>query len=296
MSGTFAFIEKEVNQNGTVMAVKNYRKHSGHALIQHYQQELKAFRQLGITEVEEAKAKNIVYLIDLRETSQCYQLLLPFYDQTLARVAKEWCKHSRRHLAYDFIRQVGNGIAFLQEKDLVHCDLSPQNILLDSRGRMYISDFGCSQTKDHTIAPNAELGTRWYTAPEHLFGYKVYAFTSDIWSFGAIFAELLLGKPLFAGDGDLEQIGIVTRALGKPSEDVKKELEIYPDFNKLHFFTVDDLSSDEEEISDDERPCFKSLTEMLVDAGFLDQDRCLVTSMLTLSRKNRATLNEILFT
>lgn len=63
---------------------------------------------------------------------------------------------------------------------------------------------------------------RWYKAPEHLFGYQVYTSATDIWSLGVIFAELLIGEPLFSGESDLEQIGIIVRALDKPSAEVQK--------------------------------------------------------------------------
>lgn len=64
---------------------------------------------------------------------------------------------------------------------------------------------------------------RYYKAPEHLFGYRVYTPATDVWSLGTIFCRLLLGYPIFAGESDLEQIGFIVRRLGRPPASVIKE-------------------------------------------------------------------------
>jgi serine/threonine protein kinase len=52
-----------------------------------------------------------------------------------------------------------------------------------------------------------------------LFGSKLYTGAIDIWSCGAIFAELMLRTPYFAGDSDLDQLKKIFQALGTPTED-----------------------------------------------------------------------------
>lgn len=51
-----------------------------------------------------------------------------------------------------------------------------------------------------------KVSTRWYRAPELLFGLSNYGFAVDIWSVGCIFGELLTGAPLFPGDHNQDQI------------------------------------------------------------------------------------------
>lgn len=57
-----------------------------------------------------------------------------------------------------------------------------------------------------------------------MFGSKKYAPSTDIWSLGAIYIQLLLGYPIFAGESDIEQIGRVVGRLGSPSQKIEQEV------------------------------------------------------------------------
>ena len=48
------------------------------------------------------------------------------------------------------------------------------------------------------------LVTRWYRAPEILYGSSIYTESIDIWSFGCLMAELLMDKPIFPGDSEID--------------------------------------------------------------------------------------------
>lgn len=65
------------------------------------------------------------------------------------------------------------------------------------------------------------VATRWYRAPE-LCGsfFAKYSPAIDIWSIGCIFAEILLGKPLFPGRNVVHQLELITDLLGTPSPEV----------------------------------------------------------------------------
>ena len=101
-------------------------------------------------------------------------------------------------------------------------------------------DKNYSPTTEFNLKTNCLLShqvcTRWYRAPELLYGSNNYNFSIDLWSFGCIAAELFQQKPLFAGDSDIEQLGIVTAALGEPPFFWAQEL---PDYNKIIFNTND---------------------------------------------------------
>jgi serine/threonine protein kinase len=71
---------------------------------------------------------------------------------------------------------------------------------------------------------------RYYKAPEHLFGSRQYASSTDVWSFGVIFCQILIGYPIFAGESDIEQIGIIVRSLGKPSAETEYEVNNSPSY------------------------------------------------------------------
>ncbi len=65
-----------------------------------------------------------------------------------------------------------------------------------------------------------QVATRWYRAPELLFASRTYDFSSDMWSVGVVFAEMLALLPLFPGSNDIDQMYRVFQIMGSPTEDV----------------------------------------------------------------------------
>ena len=104
-----------------------------------------------------------------------------------------------------------------------HRDIKPKNILANSDCKLKICDFGLARVS-FSDAPQAVfwtdyVATRWYRAPE-LCGsfFTKYTPAVDIWGIGCIFAEVLLGKPLFPGKNVVHQLELITDLLGTPSE------------------------------------------------------------------------------
>lgn len=92
-------------------------------------------------------------------------------------------------------RQILYGLQFLHKHHhQVHRDLKPANVLLSKHGQVKISDFGISSQLDSTNAfCSTFVGTACYMAPERLSGGS-YSYASDIWSFGLILLELIIGR------------------------------------------------------------------------------------------------------
>ena len=86
-------------------------------------------------------------------------------------------------------------------------DLKPQNLLVNAKGALKIADFGLARVFSLPIKKYThEVVTLWYRAPEILLGQEVYSPPVDIWSVGVIFAEMVLKKPLFPGDSEIDQL------------------------------------------------------------------------------------------
>lgn len=64
----------------------------------------------------------------------------------------------------------------------------------------------------------SQVITRWYRPPELFFGARSYGSAVDIFSMGLIFAELIKRVPFLAGGSDIEQLHLIARALGTPTE------------------------------------------------------------------------------
>ena len=84
------------------------------------------------------------------------------------------------------------GLQYLREKhQIIHRDVKPSNILVNSRGEIKICDFGVSGQLIDSMA-NSFVGTRSYMSPERLQGTN-YSVQSDIWSLGLSLVEMALG-------------------------------------------------------------------------------------------------------
>eukprot|EP00955_Chlamydomonas_euryale_P054637 355903-Chlamydomonas_euryale.AAC.14 len=119
-----------------------------------------------------------------------------------------------------FMYQLLRGLGHMHEHGVLHRDLKPRNILVNSNCKVKICDFGLARPFLGGNTPCAwtdYIATRWYRAPE-LCGcfYGRYSTAVDVWSIGCIFAEVLQGKPLFPGRDAVSQLTMITDLLGKP--------------------------------------------------------------------------------
>jgi len=124
-----------------------------------------------------------------------------------------------------FLYQMLRGLKYIHSAKVFHRDLKPKNILANSDCKLKICDFGLARPAFNdmptTIFWTDYVATRWYRAPE-LCGsfFAKYSPSIDTWSVGCIFAEVLLGKPLFPGRNVVHQLELITDLLGTPAPEV----------------------------------------------------------------------------
>ncbi len=110
-------------------------------------------------------------------------------------------------IIWRFIRDTAAGLQFLHEnEELVHQDIKPDNILINSDGNFLIMDFGISRKARATLRSqskrsNSAGGAIAYMAPERFTSRPSVIFASDIWSLGASIYELAAGELPFNGMG-----------------------------------------------------------------------------------------------
>lgn len=83
------------------------------------------------------------------------------------------------------------------------------------------------------------VGTRWFRAPELLFGSTSYGLEIDLWSVGCIFSELLSLEPIFPGDSDIDQLGKIFSILGNLNDEVWPGCVHLPDYKIISFGKVE---------------------------------------------------------
>ena len=124
-------------------------------------------------------------------------------------------------------------LAYLHSLGICHRDIKPQNLLTDPRSHVLkLCDFGSSKALQPDEPSVAYICSRYYRAPELIFGATDYTVTIDIWSMGCVFAELVLGKPVFPGDTGIDQLLEIIKILGTPTrEQVLAMNKNYKEFN-----------------------------------------------------------------
>jgi serine/threonine protein kinase len=81
---------------------------------------------------------------------------------------------------------------------IMHRDIKPDNILIDSSGRLKMADFGLAKKASFLQRRKSNaIVSLWYRAPEIILGSEDYFLGVDMWSVGCIFAELMTKRPIF---------------------------------------------------------------------------------------------------
>lgn len=127
-----------------------------------------------------------------------------------------------------FLYQILRGLKYLHSARILHRDIKPGNLLVNSNCLLKICDFGLARV-DETDASKLmtqEVVTQYYRAPELLMGARHYTSSIDIWSVGCIFAELLGRRILFQAQTPIQQLELITDLLGTPEpEDTRYACE-----------------------------------------------------------------------
>jgi mitogen-activated protein kinase 15 len=121
------------------------------------------------------------------------------------------------------IYQLLKALNFMHTGNILHRDMKPSNLLLNSDCLVKVCDFGLARTMDgatgafnQRVALTDYVATRWYRAPEILMGSHAYTKAVDTWSIGCVLGEMMLGKPIFPGSSTLNQLERIVEVTGKP--------------------------------------------------------------------------------
>jgi mitogen-activated protein kinase 1/3 len=167
---------------------------------------------IGINEIAEYNSYGEVYLIQ------------PLIENDLQKVlcTRNFNDHTTAFITYQMFR----GLKYLHAALIIHRDIKPGNVLIDSRCNIKICDFGLARVyndldekDDHGLTEY--VVTRWYRAPEVMMAAKCYDKSIDVWAVGCVLAELMsktTPRTLFPANNYVEMLQMMVELLGTPTD------------------------------------------------------------------------------
>ncbi|WP_137938705.1 serine/threonine protein kinase [Chitinivorax sp. B] len=147
--------------------------------------------------VSQVQHPNIVTLYDMLEQGDKWYLVFEYVEgETLAQRLKT-SKSLPPDEAVEIALQILDGLAFAHGKQIVHCDIKPANIMLDSNKVARLMDFGIARAVGD--AATFPTGTAAYMAPETIAG-SAQGKAADVFAMGMVLYEMLTGHPAVTGD------------------------------------------------------------------------------------------------
>uniref|UniRef100_A0A8C2KYY7 Glycogen synthase kinase-3 beta n=1 Tax=Cyprinus carpio TaxID=7962 RepID=A0A8C2KYY7_CYPCA len=133
-----------------------------------------------------------------------------------------------------YMYQLFRSLAYIHSFGICHRDIKPQNLLLDpDTAVLKLCDFGSAKQLVRGEPNVSYICSRYYRAPELIFGATDYTSSIDVWSAGCVLAELLLGQPIFPGDSGVDQLVEIIKVLGTPTREQIREMN--PNYTEFKF-------------------------------------------------------------
>uniref|UniRef100_A0A3B3HSH5 [tau protein] kinase n=1 Tax=Oryzias latipes TaxID=8090 RepID=A0A3B3HSH5_ORYLA len=164
-------------------------------------------------------------------------LVLDFVPETVYRVARHFNK-AKSIIPIIYVKvymyQLFRSLAYIHSQGVCHRDIKPQNLLVDPETAILkLCDFGSAKQLVRGEPNVSYICSRYYRAPELIFGATDYTANIDIWSAGCVLAELLLGQPIFPGDSGVDQLVEIIKVLGTPTREQIREMN--PNYTEFKF-------------------------------------------------------------
>jgi cyclin-dependent kinase 7 len=227
--GQFATVYKarDLRNDGSIVAVKKIKIGTKAEAADGINRT--ALREIKL--LQELSHPNVIGLLDVFGHRSNVSLVFDYMDTDLEVIIKDTnivltLAHIKAYMLQTFL-----GLEYLHAHWILHRDLKPNNLLINRKGVLKIGDFGLARFfGSPSRVYTHQVVTRWYRAPELLFGARNYGTGVDVWATGCILGELLLRVPILPGESDLDQLDKIFQMCGTPTEATWPGVTELPDF------------------------------------------------------------------
>lgn len=175
-------------------------------------------------------------LHDIVHTDKSLTLVFEYLDKDLKQYMDDCGNIMSMHNVKIFLFQILRGLSYCHKRKVLHRDLKPQNLLINERGELKLADFGLARAKSvPTKTYSNEVVTLWYRPPDVLLGSSEYSTQIDMWGVGCIFYEMAAGRPLFPGSTVEDELHLIFRLLGTPTEENWPGISSVEEFKSYNF-------------------------------------------------------------
>ncbi|KAJ8370791.1 hypothetical protein SKAU_G00108190 [Synaphobranchus kaupii] len=193
-----------------------------------------AIREVSL--LKDLKHANIVTLHDIIHTDKCLTLVFEYLERDLKQYMDDCGNIMSVHNVKIFLFQLLRGLSYCHRRKVLHRDLKPQNLLINDKGELKLADFGLARAKSvPTKTYSNEVVTLWYRPPDVLLGSTEYSTPIDMWGVGCIFYEMVTGRPLFPGSTVEDELHLIFRILGTPTEETWPGITSTEEFKTYNF-------------------------------------------------------------
>ncbi len=231
--GTFGEVHKaRSRETGRVVALKKILMHNekdGFPITA--LREIKLLKMLdhpNVLKLEEMAVERIKG--EGRKRATMY-MVTPYMDHDLSGLLENPSVHFTEPQIKCYMLQLLEGLRYLHANKILHRDMKAANLLINNKGVLQIADFGLARPYDDDPPQPGKGGgeatrpyttlvvTRWYRPPELLLQLRHYTTAIDMWGVGCVFGEMFKGRPILAGNSDLNQAQLIFDLVGSPNDE-----------------------------------------------------------------------------
>lgn len=193
-SSAIVYVTRDITDNHLYAAKTFYKQQLEHqGILRRFQREVAILQYLD--------DPHIVRIIDYGDDKDIFFIIMDYIDGKTLRDYMTPRVPLKLFQAFDYMRQITEGLDTTYKKGVVHRDIKPQNILINRKGVVKIVDFGLALADTPTLTDSKDfMGTAYYVSPEQIDHAHSVDIRSDLYSLTVMFFEMIIGKPPYIGN------------------------------------------------------------------------------------------------